>query len=98
MSGVLRNGVRRLVGQSAAAASQTNALLKSSALPAALQACHISGRASYGAEKRVRPAPYDYVNKDYTFWHALFDKTTHRFDDNSKVFALYTRRHQAGPR
>lgn len=89
MSGVLRSGVRRLVGQSATAAataSQKQALLKGSVvLPAALQACHISGRASHGAEKRVRPAPYDYVNKDYTFWHALFDKTTHRFDDNSKV-------------
>lgn len=88
MSGVLRSGVRRLVGQSATAAkaTQNQTLLKSSAvLPAALQACHISGRASHGPEKRVRPAPYDYVNKDYTFWHALFDKTTHRFDDNSKV-------------
>lgn len=32
-----------------------------------------------------KPPPFDYVNKDYTWIHSLFDRTTHRFDDNTKV-------------
>ncbi|XP_047506364.1 NADH dehydrogenase [ubiquinone] 1 alpha subcomplex subunit 10, mitochondrial [Pieris napi] len=32
-----------------------------------------------------KPAPFDYVNKDYTWFRSLFDRTTHRLDENSKV-------------
>lgn len=35
-----------------------------------------------------KPAPFDYVNKDYTWLRSLFDRTTHRFDDNSKVIVV----------
>ncbi|KAI5631049.1 deoxynucleoside kinase domain-containing protein [Phthorimaea operculella] len=35
-----------------------------------------------------KPAPFDYVNKDYTYLRSLFDRTTHRLDDNSKVVVV----------
>ncbi|XP_028175884.1 NADH dehydrogenase [ubiquinone] 1 alpha subcomplex subunit 10, mitochondrial isoform X2 [Ostrinia furnacalis] len=35
-----------------------------------------------------KPAPFDYENKDYTWLRSLFDRTTHRFDDNSKVIVV----------
>ncbi|CAH0403225.1 unnamed protein product [Chilo suppressalis] len=35
-----------------------------------------------------KPAPFDYENKDYTFLRSLFDRTTHRFDDNTKVIVV----------
>lgn len=35
-----------------------------------------------------KPAPFDYINKDYTWLRSLFDRTTHRFDENSKVLVV----------
>ncbi|XP_013191688.2 NADH dehydrogenase [ubiquinone] 1 alpha subcomplex subunit 10, mitochondrial [Amyelois transitella] len=35
-----------------------------------------------------KPAPFDYVNKDYTVLRSFFDRTTHRFDQNSKVIVV----------
>ncbi|CAB3229457.1 unnamed protein product [Arctia plantaginis] len=35
-----------------------------------------------------KPAPFDYVNKDYSYFRSLIDRTTHRFDDNSKVVVV----------
>ncbi|CAK1590950.1 unnamed protein product [Parnassius mnemosyne] len=35
-----------------------------------------------------KPAPFDYVNKDYTWIRSLFDRTTHRFDENTKVIIV----------
>ncbi|XP_072948028.1 NADH dehydrogenase [ubiquinone] 1 alpha subcomplex subunit 10, mitochondrial [Epargyreus clarus] len=35
-----------------------------------------------------KPAPFDYVNKDYTWTRSFFDRTTHRFDENSKVLVV----------
>ncbi|XP_032523905.1 NADH dehydrogenase [ubiquinone] 1 alpha subcomplex subunit 10, mitochondrial [Danaus plexippus] len=35
-----------------------------------------------------KPAPFDYVNKDYTWLRSLFDRTTHRFDENTKVLVV----------
>lgn len=84
MSGVLRNGVWRLVKASTSSKVSTELLLKN-AVPALHQTCCISGKALRNLEQTKRPAPYDYINKDYTFWEALFDKTTKRFDENSKV-------------
>lgn len=80
MSGVLRSGVLRLVRTSTPA----KVLLQSN-LPAIQPACTISGKALRTLEKTVRPQPYDYKNKNYTVWNAFLDKTTHRFDENSKV-------------
>lgn len=36
----------------------------------------------------TKPPPFDYVNKDYTVFHSLYDRTTHRFDQNSKVIIV----------
>lgn len=35
-----------------------------------------------------KPAPFDYVNKDYTWLRSLTDRTTHRFDENTKVVVV----------
>lgn len=35
-----------------------------------------------------KPKPFDYVNKDYTWLRSLFDRTTHRFDENTKVIVV----------
>lgn len=35
-----------------------------------------------------KPAPFDFVNKDYTWTRSLFDRTTHRFDENTKVIVV----------
>lgn len=35
-----------------------------------------------------KPAPFDYENKDYTWLRSLFDRTTHRFDENTKVVVV----------
>lgn len=32
-----------------------------------------------------RPPPFDYKRKDYNYLNAWYDKTTARFDDNTKV-------------
>lgn len=51
---------------------------------------HISGRALRESlpPPPPKPAPFDYVNKDYTWLRSLLDRTTHRFDDNSKVIVV----------
>lgn len=82
MSGVLRSGVCRLMKVTATCKAD---LLLKTAVPAVQQACGISGKALRALEKTQRPAPYDYKNKDYTVFNAFFDKTTHRFDENSKA-------------
>lgn len=84
MSGVLRSGLSRLVAASSSNAAPAGQLLKAG-IPALQQAYHISGRSVRASEGRKLPTPYDYKNKDYSYFNALFDKTTHRFDDNSKV-------------
>ncbi|XP_011554003.3 NADH dehydrogenase [ubiquinone] 1 alpha subcomplex subunit 10, mitochondrial [Plutella xylostella] len=35
-----------------------------------------------------KPAPFDYVNKDYGMIRSWFDRTTHRLDENSKVVVV----------
>ncbi|KAJ8710620.1 hypothetical protein PYW08_009135 [Mythimna loreyi] len=35
-----------------------------------------------------KPAPFDYVNNDYTWFRSLRDRTTHRFDENTKVVVV----------
>lgn len=81
MSIILRSNALRLIQQSAA----NGRLLQVQAVPAMQQAACISGKALRVLEKTSKPKPYDYKNKTYNYWQYLFDKTTHRFDDNSKV-------------
>lgn len=50
----------------------------------------IAGRALRDSLPRPppKPAAFDYVNKDYTWLRSLVDRTTHRFDENSKVIVV----------
>ncbi|KAK8743067.1 hypothetical protein OTU49_001509 [Cherax quadricarinatus] len=36
----------------------------------------------------TRPKPYPYKTSNYGFLQAVFDKTTHRFDENSKIIVV----------
>lgn len=78
MSAVLRISLIGVVGRS----SRT---LTKAATPALTQTCGIAGKIIRETEKWVRPKPYPYKEKDYGFLNAVFDKTTQRFNDNSKV-------------
>lgn len=78
MAGVLRIGV--IVG----GLSKTKPLAKAN-VPALVQVCGISGKVLRGLNKTEKPAPYPYKTKEYNVWTAFIDKTSKRFDDNSKV-------------
>lgn len=82
MAGVLRFGV--IVS---GIGKTTNPLIKAN-IPVVVQACNISGRVLREVNKVEKPAPYPYRTKEYTLWNAFFDKTTKRFDENSKVNKL----------
>jgi len=51
---------------------------------------HITGMALQATlgPKPKKPAPFPYKEKDYTFFNSMFDKTTSRFDENSKLIVL----------
>lgn len=36
----------------------------------------------------LKPAPFPYKEKDYTLLRSVFDKTTHRFDENTKLIVI----------
>lgn len=48
---------------------------------------NISGKSSRDQSKK-RPPPFPYKEKRYTFLRSLFDRTTHRFDENSKIVVV----------
>jgi len=56
--------------------------------PTLQQACLISGKTLRGTQKLVKSKPYDYKNKGYNVFNAIFDKTTHRMDENSKIIVV----------
>lgn len=80
MAGVLRVGV--IIGKT------TKPLVKAN-IPVVVQACGIAGKVLREANKVEKPAPYPYRTKEYTFFQAFLDKTTKRFDENSKVFVNF---------
>lgn len=85
MTAVLRVGLVRLTASPSAAAPA--ALLQ--ALPAAfMQKCNISGRTMRGGPRVPKVAPYPYKTKKYSLVNSFFDKTSKRFDENSKVIAV----------
>ncbi|ALC47400.1 ND42 [Drosophila busckii] len=84
MTAVLRVGLVGLVGRGATASPT---LLQ--ALPAAfMQKCNISGRTMRGGPRVPKAAPYPYKTKNYTVFNSFFDKTSKRFDENSKVICV----------
>lgn len=54
-------------------------------LPCSQQVANISSKAWRELNNVQRPPPYDYKNKGYMLYQSWFDKTTKRFDDNTKV-------------
>lgn len=79
MAGVFRVGVVGLLNR-----PSSKPLVKA-VIPAIIQACHISGKLVRTANNIKLAKPYDYKNKRYTWMNSVYDKTTPRFDDNSKV-------------
>lgn len=51
------------------------------------QVANIVGKALRDANYK-RPVPFDYKATKYGFLQAVMDKTTHRFDDNSKIIVV----------
>lgn len=51
---------------------------------------NISGKALRESlpPKPPKPKPFDYEHKFYNYFRSLFDRTTHRFDENSKVVVV----------
>lgn len=45
----------------------------------------ISSKALREKNPVQKPPPYPYNHKRYTLFHRIFDKTTSRFDENTKV-------------
>jgi len=87
MTAVFRVGMVRLVSR----ATQSPNLLQAqaNALPAAFQQrCSISGKTMRGGPRVPKAAPYPYKTKKYSVINAFFDKTSKRFDENSKVICV----------
>ncbi len=80
MASVLRFGGLRLVNL-----TEQSLLNIRKYQPTLQQACFISSKTLRGSQKLVKSKPYDYQNKSYNVLNAIFDKTTHRMDENSKV-------------
>ncbi|XP_059619907.1 NADH dehydrogenase [ubiquinone] 1 alpha subcomplex subunit 10, mitochondrial [Phlebotomus argentipes] len=78
MAGVLRISVGRFLPSAA----------RPAAVPCVQQKCGISGKTIRGSQKLVKPPPYPYKTKRYGFFQALFDHTTKRLDDNSKIIVV----------
>uniref|UniRef100_A0A6M2DIG7 NADH dehydrogenase [ubiquinone] 1 alpha subcomplex subunit 10, mitochondrial n=1 Tax=Xenopsylla cheopis TaxID=163159 RepID=A0A6M2DIG7_XENCH len=53
-----------------------------------ISTCNISGKEMRVAYPIERLPPYDYKKKGYSFFRALFDHTTKRFNDNSKLITV----------
>jgi NADH dehydrogenase (ubiquinone) 1 alpha subcomplex subunit 10 len=83
MAGVLRVGVLRFVSQPAASKN----LLAKQVLPSVTQSCTITGK-TFRGKPLERPKPYPYQTKGYNILNSIFDKTTWRFDENSKIVVV----------
>lgn len=70
--------------------SRSSKPLVKATIPAMVQSCGISGKLIRATQNIVKPKPYPYKEKGYGFFNAVIDKTTKRFDDNSKVFDIFT--------
>ncbi|XP_012257960.2 NADH dehydrogenase [ubiquinone] 1 alpha subcomplex subunit 10, mitochondrial [Athalia rosae] len=84
MASVLRFGASKLLARNSLAVlckptSGTNG--------AVIQAAFISGKALRVTDN-TRPPPYPYETKRFTLFDAIFENTTHRFDENSKIIVV----------
>lgn len=77
VSSALRVGIARLHGS----CPQTAKCLQ-------IQFRCISSKAQRQNNPVQKPAPYPYNHKRYTLFHSFFDRTTKRFDENTKVIVV----------
>lgn len=83
MTSVFRVGLVRL-----ASSGRASTQLLQVTLPAASQKCFISGKTMRGGPRVPLAKPYPYKEKPYNIFSSMFDKTTHRFDENSKIILV----------
>lgn len=88
MAAVFRVGVMRFVahGPKPTAAATIKSFL-SAQLPVVSQSCNITGK-SFRGKPLQRPKPWPYKTKNYNVLHSIYDKTTWRFDENSKIVVI----------
>ncbi|KAH8365051.1 NADH dehydrogenase [ubiquinone] 1 alpha subcomplex subunit 10, mitochondrial [Drosophila serrata] len=86
MTAVFRVGLVRLVSRAAQSPNLLQAQING--LPAAFQRCSISGKTMRGGPRVPKAAPYPYKTKKYNVISSFFDKTSTRFDENSKVICV----------
>ncbi|XP_055382561.1 NADH dehydrogenase [ubiquinone] 1 alpha subcomplex subunit 10, mitochondrial [Condylostylus longicornis] len=83
MAGIVRVAFVKAIGPNSKFLNVQNAL------PAALsQKCKISGKTMRGSVKVSKPKPWPYKEKGYGLLQAMFDKTSKRLDENSKIICV----------
>lgn len=85
MSAVLRFGVVNLLPRTAGNVQLLNSALATTAVQ---PKCFISGKTMRGGKPLTKPKPWDYENKKYGLFQAMYDKTLKRFDENSKLIVV----------
>ncbi|GLV39911.1 NADH dehydrogenase (ubiquinone) 42 kDa subunit [Carabus blaptoides fortunei] len=84
MAGVFRIGLGKIV-----AVTGTKPLTANTRVPELLFCRSISGKALKIVDTSVqKPAPYPYKEKKYGWINRFFDKTTSRFDENTKLIVV----------
>jgi len=70
------------------AVNKSSTPLAKATIPILIQSCGISGKIIRATQNLVKPKPYPYKDKGYGFLNAVFDKTTKRFDENTKIIVV----------
>lgn len=83
MASVFRLGIVRVMG-----GGSSTSLFQNSTLPAITQSCSISSKSMRGGPRIPKAKPYPYLEKKYGVFQAMFDKTSHRMDENSKLICV----------
>lgn len=79
MASLVRIGITKLVNSSNSKLLATPCMLQ-------INIRNISSKALRSLNKEVKkPKPWPYEKKGYNIFHSFFDKTSKRFDENTKV-------------
>lgn len=73
------------IGSTLVKCSSAKPLLAVSSVPPILSATIVSKALR---DVKPKPSPYPYKQKNYPVWRSWIDKTTHRFDENSKLIVV----------
>ncbi|XP_055854924.1 NADH dehydrogenase [ubiquinone] 1 alpha subcomplex subunit 10, mitochondrial [Episyrphus balteatus] len=83
MASVIRAGIARL-----GCPGSSNNLLSITVFPALSQSCGISSKSMRGGPRIPKAKPWPYQEKNYGVFQAMYDKTSHRMDENSKLILI----------